>query len=72
MRCGGGPNPAALLHVLHLKLPDLRGNRAMFTDALRPRGGFIPAETLVQNSTAGDNGTAGGTLSQPVLGFLVG
>ena len=24
-----------------------------------PRGGFIPAGTLVQNDTAGDNGTAG-------------
>ena len=34
--------------------------------------GFIPAETLVQNVTAGDNGTAGGTLNQSVLGFLVG
>ena len=35
-------------------------------------GGFIPAENLVQNGTAGDNGTAGGTLNQPVLGFLQG
>ena len=26
-----------------------------------PRRGFIPAETLVQNDTAGGNGTAGGT-----------
>ena len=26
----------------------------------------------VQNGTAGDNGTAGGTLQQPVLGFMVG
>ena len=34
--------------------------------------GFIPAETLVQNDTAGDNGTAGGTLNQSVIGFLVG
>ena len=34
--------------------------------------GFIPAETLVQNGTAGDNGTTGGALTQPVLGFLVG
>ena len=35
------------------------------------RGGFI-LETLVQTGTAGDNGTAGETLNQPVLGFLVG
>ena len=42
-----------------------------FTDESLPRGGFIPAETLVLNGTAGDNGT-GGTLHQPVLGFLVG
>ena len=44
----------------------------MFTDESRPMGDFIPAETLVQNGTAGDHGTAGGTLTQPVLGFLVG
>ena len=37
----------------------------------QPRGGFIPAETPVQNGTAGTNGTAGGTLNQPVLWFLV-
>ena len=46
------------------------------TDSRTNRGGarrgFILAETLVQNATAGDNGTAGGTLIQPVLGFLVG
>ena len=29
--------------------------------------GFILAETLVQNGTAGDNGTAGGTLNQSLL-----
>ena len=34
-------------------------------------GGFIHVETLVLNGTAGDYGTAGGTLHQPVLGFLV-
>ena len=48
---------------------------AMFTDESRPRGGFIPAETLAQNGTTGDNGTvstAAGTLNQAVLGFLVG
>ena len=28
-----------------------------------PQSGFILAETLVQNSTAGDNGTGGGTLN---------
>ena len=39
-----------------------------------PMGGFILAETLVLAGTAGDrsNGTAGGTLNRPVLGFLVG
>ena len=35
-------------------------------------GGFILAETLVLAGTAVDNGTAGGALNQPVLGFLVG
>ena len=34
--------------------------------------GFILAETLVLAGTAGDNDTGGGTLYQPVLGFLVG
>ena len=33
----------------------------MFTDESRPRGGFIPAEILVLNSTAGYHGTTGGT-----------
>ena len=36
------------------------------------RGDCIPAETLVMNGTAGDNGTACGTLNQSVLDFLVG
>ena len=31
--------------------------------------GFIPAETLAQNGTAGDKGTAGGTLNQEYNGF---
>ena len=44
----------------------------LLPDESWPREGFIPAETLVQNGTAGDNGTAGGTLHLPVLGFLVG
>ena len=44
----------------------------VFTDELRPIGGFILAETIVQNGATGDNGTAGETLNQPVLGFLVG
>ena len=35
-------------------------------------GGIIPAENLVQNGTAGDQGTAGGTLNQAVLDFLLG
>ena len=37
-----------------------------------PSGEFILAETLVHNGTAGDNGTAGVTVSLPVLGFLAG
>ena len=41
----------------------------MLPDESLPSGGFIPAEILVQNGTAGDDGTAGGTLYQPVLGF---
>ena len=45
----------------------------MFTDETRgAQMGFHPCtETLVQNVTAGGNGTAGGTLHQLVLGFLV-
>ena len=35
-------------------------------------GGFILAETQVLAGTAGLNGSAGGTLHQPVLGFLLG
>ena len=37
---------------------------------LRPIGCFIPAESLVLTGTARDNGTARGTLNQPVLGLL--
>ena len=35
-------------------------------------GGFILAENLVLAGIACDNGTGGGILYQPVLGFLVG
>ena len=38
----------------------------MLLDEMPPRGGFIPAETLVQN------GAAAGTLHQPVLVILIG
>ena len=34
-----------------------------------PRRGFISAETLAQNGTTGDNGTAGGTLNSQHQGF---
>ena len=44
----------------------------MLLSCARRRGGFILAETLVQNGTGGVNGTVGGTVYQPVLGFLVG
>ena len=44
----------------------------MFTDESPLMVGFIPAETLVPNGTAGGIGTAGGTLTQPVLVLLVG
>ena len=53
------------------QIPEMSENNSTFTDESRPRGCFIPAETLVLNGTAGDNGTASGTLNQPVLGFLV-
>ena len=43
----------------------------IFTGESRPRGGFIPTETLVLAGTAGDNGTASRTINQPVLAFLV-
>ena len=36
----------------------------------RPSGGNIPAEIPVLNGTAGDNGTAGGPSTQPVLGRM--
>ena len=35
----------------------------MLTDESRPWGGFILAETLVQNGTTGDNGTSGGAFT---------
>ena len=37
-----------------------------------PRGDVILTETLVQNDTAGGNGTANRTLHQAVLGSLMG
>ena len=40
------------------------GHVNILPDESRPRAGFNPAETLVQNGTAGDNDTAGGTLVQ--------
>ena len=49
-----------------------RCHACVFTGESRPMRGFILAETLVLAGTAGDNGTAGGTLHQPVLVFLVG
>ena len=45
---------------------------ALYSRMNRGRRGFIPAETLVQNGPAGDNGTASGTLNQSVPAFLVG
>ena len=42
----------------------------MLPDESRPRGGFIPAETLVQNGTAGDNGTGGGPLPPEIVSSL--
>ena len=35
--------------------------RGILTDELWSKRGFIPAEILVLNGTAGDNGAAGGT-----------
>ena len=34
--------------------------------------GFIQAEIIILNGTAGGNGIAGGTLHQPALGVLLG
>ena len=65
-------------HLTTSPVPGMKRNAdatggLMLTDESRPSGGFIPAEILVLfNGTAGDHGTAGGTLNQPVLGFLVG
>ena len=42
----------------------LRTRLLVLTDKSRPRGDFIPAEALVQNGTAGDNGNVGGTLKK--------
>ena len=69
----GGP----LTSLLGLRQQCGRGSRLpqgehTLLDELRPRGGFIPAETLALAGNAGDNGTAGGTLHQPELDFLVG
>ena len=44
---------------------------APMTGQIAAQRGFHPAETLVQNGTAG-NGTGGRTLHQPVLIFLIG
>ena len=41
---------------------------SILPDEIPPRG-IHPAKTLVQNDTAGDNGTAGRILHQLVLGF---
>ena len=62
-----GPGVRRAHHVHH----GLRRGKHI-PDESRPREGFIPAEILVHNSTAGDNGTAGGTVDQPVLDYLVG
>ena len=53
-----GDSLPSLVHVLR----DVKGAH------YRTRGIH---STLVQNGTAGGNGTAGVTLNQPVLGFLV-
>ena len=61
----GGSAPAALGRGT------LGPHLCTFTVESRPWGGFFAAETLFLNGTVGDNGNAGGTLNQPVLGFLV-
>ena len=54
----------------------MEGQQSVFTGESRPIGGFISTETLVRvlvlAGTTGDNGTAGGTINQPVQAFLVG
>ena len=58
------------LRNLAKNAPGVRHTHGVFeSQGEVPRGSFIPVETLVQNGTAGDNGTA---LNQPVLGFVVG
>ena len=48
----------------------LGGSVCVYTmSCSRPREGFILPETLVQNGTGGGNGTAGGSLHQPVLKY---
>ena len=72
-------HPGATNHLMNVVIiRDMRTEghlqpRAYYrTNRGGPRAGFIPAETLVLNGTAGDNGTASATLTQPVLAFLVG
>ena len=54
MRGGGGLQPLTR-NCIHA--------RYMFTGKPWAISGFIPAEILEQNGTAGDNSTAGGTLN---------
>ena len=56
----------------YTRLVDVSTPRWTLSDESRPIVGFIPAETPVHNGIAGDNGTAGVTLNQPALDFLVG
>ena len=51
----GNPNS----ETLKRRVPDFMPG-TLNTDESRPTGGFIIAETLVQNGAAGDNGPAGG------------
>ena len=61
-----------LNHSLSARCSGVKRNHGRIAQGGPYARGIIPAETLVQNGTAGDNDTAGGTLNQQVLGFLVG
>ena len=67
----GGTTTAAMEHELAVTTASLGAMRCVLATPppeSQPVRSIIPAETLVQDGIAGENGTAGG----PILGFLQG
>ena len=69
--CIAGTRRSLEANNLHCRVTvtDCHRTHAYSSDESRLRGGFIPAEILVQNSTSDDNGTAGRTLKQQYYVF---